>query len=86
MTTAVRRELVSAIGRRLVLVPRAGAFGGAVRTEAGEVIAVPSAAVSVADNASGVLLGTFAGGAGGVIELMPPGGSSLPVDLLLLSE
>ncbi|HEY4221214.1 MAG TPA: hypothetical protein VGO62_07720, partial [Myxococcota bacterium] len=63
----------------LLLNPRAGAFAGAVRVD-GATIGAPSVG-TISSSSSAVFLGELAAGAH-VIESMPPGGSSLPVDVL----
>jgi hypothetical protein len=66
--------------RDVVIVPRAGAYGGAARVN-GNVVEIPGAATSISDGTRGVFI---AGGADELeIELMPSGGSSLPIDLVV---
>ncbi len=81
----VRLELPpSAAPRALVVVPRAGAYAGAARVTidggGSAVVAMPLLSV----NDRGVLLGRLPADQGGVVELIPAGGSNLPVDVLAI--
>lgn len=75
------------VDRALVLVPRAGAFAGAVRMTVDDALPVvvdaPTGGAVTAPT-SGALLGRLPAGSSATLELMPPGGSNLPVDVVVM--
>ncbi|MBI1945535.1 MAG: hypothetical protein HYS27_07555 [Deltaproteobacteria bacterium] len=78
---------ITAVDRAVLLVPRAGSYAGAARVTVGAgapvVVDLPAAG-SLDSNTTGALLGLVPAGAEALIETMPAGGSSLPVDLVVL--
>ncbi|OGQ13302.1 MAG: hypothetical protein A2138_28035 [Deltaproteobacteria bacterium RBG_16_71_12] len=73
--------------RAVLLVPRAGSYAGAARVTVGAgapVVVDAPASGAVTNNTTAALLGIFPPGSAGLVELVPAGGSSLPVDLVVL--
>ena len=86
--TTVNLDLQSSDGRSLALLvnPRGGAYGGAATFD-GSAVTLPAASTSLSDSSEAILVGTLAPGpTPRPVSLVwsMPGGSSGPVDLLLV--